>query len=59
MPPYVNKNTNNPITKPNYLVVNGRVTKAGYDFLKMLNVYYKAGRMDRLGRLGHWIGLLF
>jgi len=53
MPPYVNKNTNNPITKPNYLVVNGRVTKAGYDFLKMLNVYYKAGRMDRLGRLGH------
>lgn len=43
--PYINKNTRN------YLVLDGRVTKAGYDYMKMMNVYWKAGRLNNLDKL--------
>jgi len=34
--------------KPNYLVIAGKLTKEGADYLKMLNVYHKADRVYRL-----------
>ncbi len=38
-------NTNN--YKPNYLIIAGKLTKEGADYLKMLNVYSKAERRYR------------
>lgn len=36
--PYQNK------TIRNYLVLNGRVTREGYKYLKMINIYWKTGK---------------
>lgn len=33
--------------KPNYLVIDGRLTKEGAEYLKILNVYSKAERRYR------------
>lgn len=40
----INTTNNN---KPNYLVIDGKLTKEGVDYLKMLNVYSKAERRYR------------
>lgn len=39
-------------TRPNYLVIDGKLTNAGKSFLKMMNVYSKANRAYRLGLNG-------
>ena len=41
--PVVNKNA------PNFLIIAGKLTKEGADYLKILNVYRKADRRYRLG----------